>query len=107
MTTQAVIELAGHQYLVSEGESFSVDKHLDVLEGKTLDVDQVLLVIQDEKATVGTPLVAGASVTLKVESLGKGEKINVARYKSKSRYRRKAGHRQPQTTLLVTKINLK
>jgi len=107
MTIQAVIELAGHQYLVTEGQTLSVDKHLDTPEGKTITVDQVLLVAQDDKATIGAPAVKGASVTLKVDSLGKGKKIDVSRFRAKSRYRRKSGHRQPQTALTVTKINLK
>jgi len=105
--TQAVIELSGHQYLVSKDDTFSVDQHLDLEVGKTFTTDQVLLVIEDDKATVGTPLVKGASVTLKVEELGKGKKIDISRFKSKSRYRRRKGHRQPQTKLTVTKISLK
>lgn len=105
--TQAIIELAGHQYFVKEGDVFTVDKHLDQKEGETLTTDQVLLVVADDKSTIGTPTVADATVSLKVEALGKGEKIHVSRFKSKSRYRRKIGHRQPQTRLLVTNITLK
>ena len=104
---KAVIDFAGHQHLVEEGDSFTIDKHLDVPAGKTTSTDQVLLTIQGDKTKIGSPVVKNASVTLKVEELGKGKKINVARYRSKSRYRRKAGHRQPQTQLLVTKIATK
>lgn len=105
--TQAIIDYAGHQYFVSEGDTLTVDKHIDAEKGKNISVDQVLLVMVDGKTTIGTPTVKGASVDLKIETLGKGSKLHIMRFRAKSRHRRKIGHRQPQTTLTVNKINLK
>lgn len=103
MSTYAVIQLAGKQYKVSEGETITVNK-LETEAGKSLTVSDVLLVAGDKKATVGTPLVKGASVTLEVVAQQKGEKIRVATYKAKSRVRKVRGHRQHETVLKVTKI---
>ncbi len=105
--TQAVISLAGKQYLVSEGETLKIDKHVDTEEGKDMNVNEVLLATVDDKVLLGMPYVKDASVSLKVIKLGKGEKVTTARFRAKSRYRRKVGHRQPQTVLEVSKIVLK
>lgn len=104
MTSYAIIQLAGKQYKVSEGDSFEVNK-LDVPADQDLVIKDVLLTASDAGTVVGTPLVAKASVTLKVDSHGKGDKIRVAKYKSKSRYRRVNGHRQHLTTVTVSKIS--
>lgn len=105
--TQAVISLAGKQYLVSEDKVFKIDKHIDVEKDKDIKINDVLLTVVDDKAQIGTPLVEGASVTLKVVDQGKADKIAVRRFQAKSRHRRHIGHRQPQTTLKVSKISLK
>lgn len=105
--TQAVVALAGKQYLVSEGESFEIDKHVETKEGENFSTDQVLLIVNDDKTTIGTPLVKDGSVSFKVTKIGKADKVVTARFRAKSRYRRKVGHRQPQTILEVTKISLK
>lgn len=104
MTNQAVISLAGKQHLVSPGETLQIDKHLDAQTGETITLNEVLLLVSDEKTQIGTPLVKGASVALKVLELGKAKKVTTARFKAKSRFRRKVGHRQPQTTLEVVSI---
>jgi large subunit ribosomal protein L21 len=101
----AVIKLQGKQYKLTEGEQLTVDL-LDVEDGKTFDVDEVLLVVEDGKENIGTPLVKGAKVTLKALESGKGEKIRVFKYKSKSKYRKTIGHRQKQTTVQVEKITV-
>ncbi len=107
MNTQAIIDFAGHQFFVKEGDIVSIDKHLETPVGKTLTIDQVLLVTAGDQTHIGAPLVEGASVILEVKEQGKGEKIHVSRFRNKSRFRRKIGHRQPQTKLLVTKITTK
>ncbi|MCC6710789.1 MAG: 50S ribosomal protein L21, partial [Candidatus Pacebacteria bacterium] len=73
-------------------------------EGKKFDVTDVLLVVDGDKISVGQPTVDKAKVTLSVVAQGKGEKILVAKFKSKSRYRKVNGHRQLQSTLKVEKI---
>lgn len=111
---QAVISLAGKQYLVSEGKTFKIDKHVDVEKDlpsgkadKNLEINKVLLTAVDDQVQIGTPLVEGASVTLKIVDQGKADKIAIRRFQAKSRHRRHIGHRQPQTILQVSKINLK
>ncbi|MDO5561156.1 MAG: 50S ribosomal protein L21 [bacterium] len=99
----AVIALQGKQYKVSEGDKLTVDL-LDQEVGKTFDVSDVLLLNDEGKITVGTPLVEKAKVTLKVLESGKDEKLLVGKYKSKSKYRKVIGHRQRITNLEVVKI---
>lgn len=100
----AIIQLQGKQYMVRKGDTITVDR-LEEEAGKTIKVSDVLMVGDDKKSTVGAPTVKGATVTLKVEDHGKGEKIRVFKYKSKSRYRKTQGHRQLQTTLTVDSIS--
>lgn len=97
----AVIRIKGHQYKVSEGEEILVD-YL----GKEKPEPEILLVVDDEKVTVGKPVVKEAKITLKVlADLEKGEKIDVRKYKSKSRYKKHIGFRAYLTRLLVEKIS--
>jgi large subunit ribosomal protein L21 len=100
----AIIVTGGKQYKVEEGSTLYIEK-LAANEGDTVTFDQVLLVSKDGKVTAGAPTVAGASVTAKVEKHGKGEKIIVFKYKAKKNYRKKQGHRQPFTKVVVDKIN--
>ena len=99
----AVIETGGKQVKVAKGDSIFVEK-LDVKEGEKITFDKVLL-IGGESSKVGTPYVSGATVTAKVEKQGKEKKILVFKYKSKANYRRKQGHRQPYTCLVIESIN--
>jgi len=103
MINYAIIQLAGKQYKISEGDTLQINR-LDVDADQDLVVEDVLLTASDAGTIIGTPLVEKAKVTLKVVDHYKGEKIRVAKYKSKSRYRRVNGHRQPLTTVTVTKI---
>lgn len=99
----AIIVTGGKQIKVEEGQTIYVEK-LDLEEGQTYTFDQVLLV-GGEKTKVGAPLVKGASVVAKVEKQGRGKKIIVFKYRPKKNYRKKMGHRQPYTKLLIEKIN--
>lgn len=99
----AIIETGGKQYRVAEGDVLKVEK-LDAAEGESVVVSKVLAVGTDSGLKVGTPLVEGAKVTLKVKSHGKGEKIVIFKYKPKKNYRKKQGHRQPYTEVVVEKI---
>ena len=96
---KAIILTGGKQYQVSVGDEIYVEK-LDAEEGKEVVFDNVLMV--DDK--VGTPYVNGAKVTAKVLKQGKQKKILVYKYRSKEKYRRKQGHRQPYTKLTITNI---
>lgn len=99
----AVIQTGGKQLRVEEGQTIFVEK-LDAQEGDVVVFDEVLM-IGGDKVKVGTPLVKGATVTAKVEKQGKSKKIIVFKYKPKKNYRKKQGHRQPYTRLVIEKIN--
>lgn len=102
----AVIDLGGKQYLVKNGETLRVAK-LPEKVGESLTVDKVLLVINGEDTLVGAPYVAGAKVSLKHDQIVKGEKMEILKYRAKSRYRRHLGHRQEYSQVTVAAINLK
>ena len=99
----AVIETGGKQYRVSTGDAIYVEK-LNVNEGDEIVFDRILLVSQDGNTEVGTPYVDGAKVVAKVAKHGKQKKIIVFKYKAKKNYRRKRGHRQPYTKLVIESI---
>ncbi len=99
----AVIETGGKQVRVSEGSVIYVEK-LDVNAGDSFTFDKVLMVGGDD-LKIGNPYVAGATVTATVEKQGKQKKILVFKMKAKKKYRRKQGHRQPYTKLVVNTIN--
>lgn len=99
----AVIATGGKQYLVAKGEKIQVEK----LEGKAGDkitFDQVLATISDKDYTLGKPTVEGAAVEGKIIKQGRSKKIDVLKYKAKSKYRRKIGHRQAYTEVEITKV---
>ncbi|MDG4655375.1 50S ribosomal protein L21 [Ectobacillus antri] len=99
----AIIETGGKQIKVEAGQVIYVEK-LDAQAGDTVTFDKVLFV-GGEDVKVGSPLVAGATVTAKVEKQGRAKKIIVFKYKAKKNNRRKQGHRQPYTKLVVEAIN--
>ncbi len=101
--TYAIIETGGKQYRVSEGDEVLVEK-LDKGEGETVTFDRVLAVTKKGELVIGQPTVAGAKVTGKVVGEGKGEKILVFKYKAKSNYRKRQGHRQPYSKVVIEKI---
>jgi large subunit ribosomal protein L21 len=99
----AIIQTGGKQYRVAEGDVLTIEK-LEAEEGDVVEFDQVLTVVKEGKVVVGKPVVEGAKVTAKVEAQGKGKKILVFKYKAKSNYRRRKGHRQPYTKVVIEKI---
>ena len=99
----ALIKTGGKQYKVAEGDVIMVEK-LAAGEGEAVVFDQVLTVVNDADVKIGTPVVEGAKVTGKVEAQGKDKKILVFKYKAKSNYRKRQGHRQPFTKVVIEKI---
>lgn len=99
----AIIATGGKQYKVSEGDVIRVEK-LGVEAGTEYTFDQVLAVSGDEMV-VGTPTVAGATVTASVIGDGKAKKVIVYKYKRKTGYHKKNGHRQAYTQVKIEKIN--
>ena len=101
----AIIVTGGKQYKVAEGDVVYIEK-LDQEAGDTVKFDQVLAIIDGEKATFGTPVVEGAKVDASVVKNGKGKKILVFKYKPKKGYRKRQGHRQPYTKVTIGAISL-
>ena len=99
----AVLTTGGKQYRVQEGDVIYVEK-LNAEVDATVELNEVLAVGTEEGIKVGTPVVAGAKVVAKVVAQGKQKKIIVFKYKAKKDYRRKNGHRQPYTKLVIEKI---
>ena len=99
----AVIVSGGKQYKVSEGDVIRVEK-LDVEEGAKVSFDEVLLLLHDGALKIGTPTVKGAKVSGTVLKNGKAKKVIVYRYKRKSGYHKKNGHRQLFTEVKIEKI---
>jgi len=101
----AIVETGGKQYRVQNGDILNVEK-LPAEVGETVTLDRVLAVKKDGELKVGKPYVEGATVTARVVKHGKGKKIIVFKYKPKKNYRRKQGHRQPFTQLVIEAIDL-
>ena len=102
---QAIIVTGGKQYKVSEGDVIYIEK-LDNEAGDTVKFEQVLAIIDGEKATFGAPVVEGASVEAKIVKNGKGKKIRIFKYNPKKGYRKRQGHRQPYTKVEIGKISV-
>ena len=99
----AVIATGGKQYTVKEGDVIRVEK-LGVAAGETVTFDQVLFV-NNGAAVIGNPTVKGATVMASVVKEGKGKKVIVYKYKRKTGYHKKNGHRQLFTEVKIEKIN--
>ena len=99
----AIIKTGGKQYKVAEGAEIIIEK-LDAAEGDSVTFDEVLAVGEGGEIKFGRPLVEGAKVTGSVVKVGKGPKIRIFKYKHKTNYRRRQGHRQPFTKVKIEKI---
>ena len=99
----AVLVTGGKQFRVQEGDVIFVEK-LNAEVDSTVELTEVLAVSNGETLKVGTPVVEGAKVVAKVAAQGKAKKVIVFKYKAKKDYRRKNGHRQPYTKLVIEKI---
>lgn len=98
----AIIKNGGHQYKVTEGQVLEVEKLES--DGTSYVFDEVLLVVDGDSVQIGAPSVEGMKVYADVISEVKGDKIEVFKYKSKSRYRKHTGHRQKYTQVKVSSI---
>jgi large subunit ribosomal protein L21 len=100
----AVIKTGGKQYRVMQGDVLRVEL-LTAEEGATVSFDQVLLVGSGESVTVGTPIVAGATVSATVRMHGRADKIRIIKFRRRKHYKRQQGHRQHFTEIEITGIN--
>jgi large subunit ribosomal protein L21 len=99
----AIIRAGGKQYRVEQGDVVRLER-LDYEVGKTVTIDDVLLVGGDGDVRIGTPTVAGASVAATVVEQSRGAKIRVFKYKKRKHYRRTRGHRQHVTALRIDAV---
>jgi large subunit ribosomal protein L21 len=101
----AVIKTGGKQYKVSEGSVVSIEKIKgEYTKGDKVSFDQVLLVDDGKDTTIGTPYITGAKVNAEIVEIGRARKVLVMKYKQKSRYLRRNGHRQPFFKVKITSI---
>jgi large subunit ribosomal protein L21 len=105
MAKIAVIETGGKQYIVTEDSVLNVEKLSDTAkEGDKVSFDKVLLVDDGSVTKVGSPYISGAKVSAEIVEVGRAPKITVIRYRQKSRYNKKRGHRQPFTKVRITSL---
>ncbi len=102
---KAVIRSGSRQFFAEEGQTILVER-LPQAVGEQITFDEVLMIADGDKSTVGKPLVQGAVVTATIVDQTKGPKLKVFRYHPKKRYRKLVGHRQQYTLLRVDKITL-
>ncbi len=101
----AIIATGGKQYRVQEGDTIKIEK-LVAEAGQTIEFDQILAVSDENGMKVGTPTVAGAAVKATVVDHGKNKKVIIFKYKAKKDSRKKRGHRQPYTAVMINSITL-
>ena len=101
----AIIEDSGKQFKVTSGDRIRIDRSVgeDV---KNITFDKVLLVAGEGSPRIGTPLIAGATVSADVVGVARGPKIDIQKYKRRKGYHKKIGHRQPYLELRITGINV-
>jgi large subunit ribosomal protein L21 len=106
----AVIKTGGKQYVVAPGDVVTIEKlgarskTQDLKKGDAVTFSDVLLVDNGKDTTIGTPAISGANVTGTVQVVGRAPKIDVVKYKAKSRYLKRRGHRQPYIKVKIDKI---
>ena len=103
MGDYAIIESGGKQYKAEPGKNLRVEA-MAVEPGSNVELASVLAISKDGKLSLGNPIVEGIKVVAEVVAQSRGRKIIVFKYKSKTRYRKKNGHRQPYTDLLIKEI---
>lgn len=102
----AIIQLQGKQFIVEPGTILEVDR-LDSDEKKAVEISDVLLLVTDTDVLIGAPTVTTAKIKTEFVKDLRGEKIRVAKYKAKSRYRKVRGHRQDLTQIKIVSIEAK
>jgi len=100
----AVIATGGKQYRVEKGGVLRVEL-LKAEPGATVEFDQVLLIADGDKISVGTPRLKGSKVTATVEAHGKGDKVTIVKFRRRKHYLRMKGHRQNYTQVRINEIS--
>ena len=101
----AVIKTGGKQFVVAPGDVITIERMKEEhKKGDAITFTDVLLVDNGKDTTIGTPIIKGAEVTGTVASVGRAKKVEVVKYKAKSRYLKRRGHRQPYVKVTIDKI---
>ena len=100
----AVIRTGGKQYRVSQGDTLRIET-LDANAGDSIEFDQVLMVGEGESVKIGTPLVEGGKVTATVKAHGRGDKIEIIKFRRRKHHMKRMGHRQNFTEVEITGIS--
>jgi large subunit ribosomal protein L21 len=106
----AVIKTGGKQFVVAEGYTITIEKlgrgaaTQDIKKGDSITFDEVLMTESGTKLAIGTPFISGAKVTGIVQSVGRAKKVEVVKYKAKSRYLKRRGHNQPEIKVKIDKL---
>jgi large subunit ribosomal protein L21 len=100
----AVIVTGGKQYRVSQGDKLRVEK-LDVAEGDKVEIDQVLMVVDGDNIKIGAPVLDGGKVTAEVKAHGRGDKVEIIKFRRRKHHMKRQGHRQAFTELEITGIS--
>ena len=101
----AVIKTGGKQYVVSKGDTIAIEKLPGLKKGDSVVFNEVLLVDNGSDTTIGAPLIKGAEVKGTVVLVGKAPTVEVVKYKPKSRYYKRVGHRQPVLKVKIDSIS--
>jgi large subunit ribosomal protein L21 len=99
----AIFEVGSHQYRVEEGDRLILDS-LDGEPGSEVQFEKVLLLADADKATIGTPIVAGARVKATLIGHFRDKKVVIQKFRRRKNYRRRTGHRQARTTIQITSL---
>jgi len=100
----AVIVTGGKQYRVSQGDKLRVEK-LDAAEGESVDLDQVLMIVDGDDIKIGAPVLDGGKVTAEVKAHGRGAKVDIIKFHRRKQHMKRQGHRQAYTELEITGIS--
>ncbi|WWO98141.1 MAG: 50S ribosomal protein L21 [Candidatus Dasytiphilus stammeri] len=100
----AVFQTGGKQYRVKTGQIIRLEK-LNIVKGKTIDFDQVLMIVNGNNINIGAPLVKGGRVSADIIDHDRGKKIKIIKFRRRKHYRKKQGHRQWFTTVKINNIS--
>ena len=100
----AVIVTGGKQYRVSQGDTVRVEK-LEAAEGDSVSLDQVLMVVDGDDIKIGAPVLQGGKVTAEVKAHGRGDKVEIIKFRRRKHHMKRQGHRQAYTELEITGIS--
>lgn len=100
----AVIKTGGKQYKVKAGDTVKVEK-LEAGAGKTVKLTDVLMLVDGDQVSIGTPYIKGAAVSAKVNGHGRGDKVEIVKFRRRKHHRKQMGHRQAYTELSIVDIS--